>query len=114
MVNLFFNVVFWYFFITLGVQTNFNIHKMADLMRQKAMAQVAKPWPELPVMPHVNHTEDPFITVKKNGRTYIVHRDRFNKAQGQAPRKSITKNQVFRDMDKAINLYADIANLIGK
>src|SRR3989338_4532363 len=98
MFKLFFYAVFIYFFVTLGVQTNFNIHKMANLMRFKAMEQVSKPWPRLPSVPEVKHHSDPFVTIRKNGKTYIIHKDRLNKAQVRTPRKSITKNQVFKDI----------------
>ena len=56
-----------------------SIHYAAKKMREMALIAVAKPWPSLKYEMKQNHDRDPFIIVKKNGHTYVVHKDRMPK-----------------------------------
>lgn len=60
MLKLWFELLFLYIIITVGAQCGFNIHKMAAKMRQMALVKVSEPWPDLWVVPAVDHTHNPF------------------------------------------------------
>lgn len=50
MLNLWFKLFYLLIFLTVGAQCGFNIHKMANKMREMAYQKVLEPWPSLPVM----------------------------------------------------------------
>ena len=50
MLRLWFELFFLLIILTVGIESGFNIHKMAGNMRKKAIHKVLEPWPSLPVM----------------------------------------------------------------
>ena len=56
-----------------------SIHLAANKMRKMALEATSRPWPSLMYKMKQNNDRDPFIIVKKNGHTYIVHKDRLRK-----------------------------------
>ena len=73
MFKLFFDLFYWAIIASLGVG---GMHLAANKMRQMALEAVARPWPSLKMDMKQTTDHDPFIVVKKNGRTYILHEDR--------------------------------------
>ena len=71
-----FSLFYWALIITLG---GGGIHLAASKMRKMALERVSEPWPSLQMEYKHNTDSDPFVVVKKNGRTYILHRDRMKK-----------------------------------
>jgi len=57
MLSIFLRLIFWGLIIAVGTQTGFGIMKMRDKMREVALKKMAEPWPELPVMPQVDHSK---------------------------------------------------------
>ncbi|MBI2646523.1 MAG: hypothetical protein HYW85_05790 [Deltaproteobacteria bacterium] len=76
MISNWFTLFYWFIILSLGGE---GIHLATNKMRQLALEAVARPWPSLHYEMKQNFDRDPFIIVKKNGRTYIVHKDRLPK-----------------------------------
>lgn len=71
-----FTIFYWLIILSLG---GGGIHLATHKMRKLALEAVARPWPDLHYEMKQNFDRDPFIIVKKNGHTYIVHKDRLRK-----------------------------------
>jgi hypothetical protein len=71
-----FIILYWGLILTVG---GGSIHMAATKMRKLAMEAVARPWPSLKMELKQTTDHDPFIVVKKNGRTYLLHEDRIKK-----------------------------------
>lgn len=71
-----FRLVYWLIFLSLGTG---GMHLAAQKMRHKALEAVGRPWPSLMYEMKQNNKKDPFITIKKNGHTYLIHKDRLPK-----------------------------------
>jgi hypothetical protein len=75
MQNLIFN--FFYWAMILGLSGG-GIHMATKKMRKLALA---KPWPSLKMEYKTTTDHNPFVVVKKNGRTYILHEDRMRRSK---------------------------------
>ena len=71
-----FTIFYWLIILSVG---GGGIHYAAKKMREMALIKVSQPWPSLKYEMKQNFDRDPFIVVKKNGHTYIVHKDRIDK-----------------------------------
>ena len=71
-----FTIFYWLIILSVG---GGGIHYAAKKMREMALIKVSQPWPSLKYDMKQNFDRDPFIVVKKNGHTYIVHEDRLRK-----------------------------------
>ena len=85
-------------------------------MHPMAVQKAIEPWSSLNYPMKQNFDQDPFIVVKRDGHTYLVHKDRLGKNHNYAnPQQDTQKNtprEISKKLDKAIGLYADIFKVV--